>query len=112
MAGDVALSFTNTFPASLQQNASLFTAIWWWWSKRSCLRCKTPLLHIGFNEDESHLAKVDVHVGRSVSAHSREEVLTLESVCDVLEPFAVACEEDSSGPWAVAYTNHIALYEW
>ena len=112
MSGNVALSFTNAFPASFKQNAPLFAAVWWRWSKRACLRCKTPLLHVGLDENESHLTEVDVYIGRSIGANSREVVLALETVCDVLEPLAVACEENSSSSWAIAYTNHIALHEW
>ena len=110
MAWDVALSFANAFAASFQQNAPLLTAIGRRWCERTSLWCETPLLHVCFYENESHLAEVDVNIGWAVCANRGEEVLALEAVCDVLESFAVASEENSTGPRAIAYTYYIALY--
>lgn len=110
MAWDVTLSFTYAFAASFQQNAPLLTAIGRRWREGSSLWCKTPLLHVCFYENESHLTEVYVDIGRAICANRGEEVLALEAVCDVLESFAVASEENSAGPRAITYAYYVTLY--
>jgi hypothetical protein len=111
MAWNVALSFTYSLAASFQQNAPLFTAIGRRWCEGTSLGCETPLLHVCFYENEPHLAEVDMNIGRAICANRGEEVLAFEAVCDVLESFAVASEENSTGPWAIAYAYYVALDE-
>jgi hypothetical protein len=111
VAWDIALSFTYAFTTSFQQNAPLLAAIGRRRCERTSLRCETPLLHVCFYENESHLAEVDVNISRAICANRGEEVLALKAVCDVLESFAVAGEENSTGPRAIAYAYYVALYE-
>lgn len=71
---------------------------------------QSPLLDVCFDEDKAHLAKVDLDVARPICSHSREEVLCLEAMRDIVELLSVASEKDSAGARPVAYTNDVALF--
>tara|TARA_R110002003_G_scaffold2062_8_gene23977 strand:- start:3159 stop:3449 length:291 start_codon:yes stop_codon:yes gene_type:complete len=73
------------------------------------LWCKTPLLDVGFDENKSHLAEIDVYLARSIGADCGKEVLCLEAVRDVIELLAVACEEERAGARAVTDANDVSL---
>jgi hypothetical protein len=73
-----------TLATTFQKDGALFAAIRRWRCEAARHWCKTPLLHIRFNENKSHLTKVDVHLARSVGANRREEVLRLQAVCDIV----------------------------
>ena len=91
-----------------QQNATLLRAVRRRRRQASSDRSKTPLLDVGLDEDEASLAKVDMNNRGTVGADSREEVLCLESMDDLIKFLAVASEEDGSGSWTVTNTNDIA----
>ena len=55
------------------------------------------------------MAKVDVHLARTVCAYGGEEVLSFETVSDVVEFLAVSCEEEGSSSGSVANSNDISL---
>lgn len=65
---------------------------------------------MSFDEDEAHLAEVNVHLAGSVGADRREPVLRLVPVTDVLELLAVAREEHSARARAVSDAYDVALY--
>lgn len=87
----------------------MLAAVWWWRGQTTRHRCQAPFLDVCLEEDEAALPEVDVYLTWSVCADCWEEVLSLETVSDVLELLAVAGEEDGAGSWAVAATNYIAL---
>jgi hypothetical protein len=73
------------------------------------LWCQTPLLDISLDENETHLAEVDVYMAWSVCADSGEEVLGLEAVCDVVKLLAVSSEKEGSGSRSVSDADDISL---
>jgi hypothetical protein len=108
-AMNICLTLTNALSATLEENAALFTAVWWWGCKTASHRSKPPLLNIGFNKDKAHLAEIDLDVARAVGSDCREEVLRLETMCDIFQLFPVASEEDGSGTRSVAYSDNVSL---
>jgi len=119
VAASHALSYA--FATRVKKNRPLFAAVWWWGCQTASLRCEAPFLHVGFDEDEPHLAEVDMHLTRSVCADCRKEVLRFETVSNILEFLPVACEEERSGSWSVPNADNISLhigwgvggrYEW
>lgn len=106
---DICLTFANTFSATFEENAALFTAIWRWGCKAASHWSKTPFLNIGFDKDKAHLAKIDLDVARAVGSDGREEVLGFESMSDIFQLFPVAGEEDGSGARSVAYSDNVSL---
>ena len=101
--------FPDSFASRIQKNRSLFAAVRWGRSQATCLWGKTPFLYVGFNEDESHLSEVDMYLTRSLSANRGKEVLSLESMRNIVEFLAVTGEEDCSCARSVTNSNNIAL---
>jgi hypothetical protein len=69
--GDLSRALT----ARLEEDAALLTAIGWGRGQAAGHRGQTPFLDVAFDEDESHLTKVDVNGTGSVGANRGEEVL-------------------------------------
>lgn len=109
MVTEKALAFAYACLATFEEDTALLAAVWRRWCKTTGHRRKSPLLDVRFNEDEAHLTKIDLDVARSIRADCWEEVLTLETVCDIFQLLSIACEEDRAGPWSVAYTYNISL---
>ena len=105
----LALSLSLSFPACLKQDTTLLASIWWWWRKTPRHRRQTPFLDIRFDEDEAGLAKIDVYGARAICADSGEEVLGFETVCYVVQLFAVAGEEDGARAGAITDSYNVAL---
>lgn len=95
--------------ASLEEDAALLRTIRRWWRKRACDGSKTPLLDVGFNEDETSLSEVDMHNSWTDGADGREEVGRLQTVDNLLKFLTVAGEEDGASTRAVAYADNVAL---
>ena len=70
---------------------------------------KTPLLYVGLNEDKAHLSKVDMNLARSLGSNGREEVLSLESMCNIVEFLAIASEKDCPSARPISNSNDISL---
>jgi hypothetical protein len=104
-------AFPYAVASRVQKDRALFATIGWWRGQTAGLWCQTPLLHVGFDEDKPHLAKVHMHVAWSVCAYCREEVLGLEAVRNIVEFLAVTGKEERSGSWSIANANDISLYE-
>jgi hypothetical protein len=102
-------AFPDSFTTRIQEYRALLTTVRWWWSQTTCLWSKTPFLHVGFNENKSHLSEVYVDLAGPLSTNSREEVLRLETVCDIVQLLAVASEKDRAGARPVANSNDISL---
>lgn len=102
-------AFSNAFATGVQENRALFAPVGRWRCQAASLRSKTPLLHVGFNENESHLSEIDMHLARSLSTDGREEVLSLEAMCNIVKFLAVAGEENGSGAGPVANSNDVSL---
>ncbi len=92
-----------------QQDSVGFDAVWWRWCQGPGHGSQPPLLHVGLDEDESGLTKVDVDDARPVRAEGWEEVLRLQAVDHVLQSLAVPREEYCPRPRSVANTNNVAL---
>jgi hypothetical protein len=102
-------AFPDALASRVQKNRSLLTAIWRRGSQAASLRGKAPFLHIGLDEDESHLSKVDMNLARSLSADRGEEVLRFETVCDIVQFLAVTGEEDGTSARPVPDSYNITL---
>lgn len=102
-------AFPDAFTARVQENRALFAPVWRWWSQAASLWGESPFLYVGFNENESHLSKVDMHLTRSLGADRGEEVLSLESVCNVVKFLAIASEENRSSARSVTNSNDVSL---
>ena len=92
-----------------EQDAALFAPVGGWGGKRARHGSQAPFFHVGFDEDEAGLAEVDVDGAGAVGAHGGEEVLVFKAVRDVVEFFAVACEEDGAGAGPIADAYYVAL---
>lgn len=99
----------SIFPTRLEQDAALLAAIRRRRRKAASHGCQTPLLDIGFDKDKAGLSEVYMHDARAVCADRGEEVGCLEAVSDVFQLLAVARKENSSSPWPVSNTYHVAL---
>jgi hypothetical protein len=102
-------AFPDTLAARVQENRSLFAAVWWRRSQTASLRGQAPLLYVGLNEDKSHLPKVDMDLAWTLGADRRKEVLCFETVCDIIKFLAVAGEEDRPSARPVSDTDNVAL---
>lgn len=100
----------SVLPSSFQKNVALLRSIWRWRCQAASHRCETPLLDVGFDEDEAGLAKVDVDGAGTIGSDGREEVLGLETMDDILQFLSVASEEDCARARAIANTYDIALH--
>ena len=49
-------------------------------------------------------------MARPVGADSREEILALQVVGDLIELLAVSCKEDAASSWSIPHTDHITLH--
>ena len=87
---------TVPLPSRFKQNTSLLAAVRWWRSKTARHRGESPLLDIRLNENKPHLPEVYVDMTWSIGSHGREEILALQIVCDLVQLFAVSCEEDAA----------------
>ena len=99
----------STIPTRFEEDASLFTSVWWWGSETSCHRGQTPLFDIRFYENEPTLPKINVNCTRSVRADGGEEILGFETVSNVVKLFAVPGEKDGACSGAVTDANDITL---
>jgi hypothetical protein len=105
------LATLGTFSSGFKQNAALFAAVWRWRGEASCHWGQAPLLHVCFDEDESHLSKVDMHRARPICSNRWKEVLGFEVVGNVVKLLPVSSKEDGSSPWPISYANHVTLCE-
>lgn len=103
------LALANPISATFEKNAALLAAVWGRWGEAASHRSQSPLLDIGFDKDETHLAKVDLDVTWPVGSDGREEVLRLEAVGNIIQLLAVASEKDSSGAGSVADSYNVSL---
>ena len=87
----------------------MFAAIRWWRSETASLRCKSPFLHICFDEDETHLPKIDMYLARTIRAECWKEVLCFQTMCYIVQLLAITCEENSAGSRSISDANYIAL---
>ena len=71
------------------------------WGKCSDTWCQAPLLDVGFNKDESSLAKVYVDTTGSVGTHGWEQIVVHESGERVIHLPAVPGVEHCSGAGTV-----------
>jgi hypothetical protein len=99
----------DAFAARVQKDRSLFATVRGRRSQAASLRSKTPFLYVGLNENESHLSKINVDLARSLCADCREEVLSLESVCNVVKLLAITCEKDCSCARPVPNSDNVSL---
>jgi hypothetical protein len=106
---NICLALTDAFPATFEENATLFASIWWRWCKTASHGSKTPFLDIGFNKDKAHLAEVDLDVARASGSDGGEEVLRFEAMSNILQFLSVAGEEDGSSARPVAYSDDVSL---
>lgn len=95
--------------AGLEEDAAVLGAVGRRRRERAVHRCESPLLDVGFDEDEAELAEVDVHGARAVRAERREQVEGFEPVRYVVEFFAVAGEEDGTAARSVPNAYYVAL---
>ncbi len=100
----------RAFSAGFQEDAALFAAVWRWGREAAHHGRQTPFLDVRFDEDEAHLPEVDVHRARTVGADGGEEVLRLQPVCDVVQLFTVAGEEDGPHAWPISDPYDIPLH--
>ena len=103
-------SARNPSPTGLEQDAALFTAVWWRRCQTACCGCQPPFLDVGFDEDKATLPEIDVHGAGSVGADSRKEIRCFEAVRHIVELLAIASEEDRAGAWSVADSDNISLH--
>ena len=87
----------------------MLAAVRWWWSQAAGHGRQSPLLNIGFDEDESHLAEIDVNSTRAVSPNGREEVLAFQVVRELVQLLAVPGEENGAGARSVPYADDVSL---
>lgn len=97
--------------SALEQDATLLRTVRRRWRKAASYWRESPLLDVGLDEVEACLAEVDVDSGRTVGADSREEVLRLETVDNLLELLAIAGEEDSARSRSVSDAYNVTLNE-
>ena len=104
-----ALARPRAIPSGFEQYASLFASVWRGRRKTACHGRQAPFLDVGFDEDETALAEVDMHCARAVGADCGEEVLGFQTVGHVVEFLAVAGEKDGARSGAVSDANNVAL---
>ena len=105
----VALTRLSAFSPCFQKNTPLLAPIRRWRRKTACHGGQTPFLDIGLYEDEATLAEVDVDRTWTIGSDGGEEILRLETMDNVVELFAVACEEDGASSGSVADAHNVAL---
>ena len=93
----------------LKQDAALLAAIRRRRSQAARRGSQAPFLDVGLNEDEAHLAKVNVNSTRAVCADGWKEVLRFEIVGNFVQFLPVPGEEDAARSWPIANANHITL---
>lgn len=103
-------TFSDAFSPTFEKDTAGFAAIWWWWCKTASHGCEAPLLHVRFDEHESHLPKVDVYVGRSIGSDGGEEVMKLHAVTNVFQLLAISCEEYCPSSWPISHSYYISLH--
>src|SRR5579862_2739522 len=97
------LAALGTFPSGFKQNAALFAAEWRWRSEASRHWSQAPLLHVCFDEDESHLPKVDMYRAGPICSNSWKQVLRFKVVGNVVKFLPISSKEDGSSPWPISY---------
>lgn len=107
----MAMATLCSFPASFKKNTALFASIRGRGSETASHRRQTPFLYICFDEDETRLSKVYVNCAGPVGSNSREKILGLEAMSDILQFLAVSSEEYCPGPRSISYADDIPLHK-
>jgi hypothetical protein len=102
---------SSAFPAGLEQDAALLATIGWGRGQAPCHGGQPPFLHIGFNEYEAHLAKIDMNGAGTIGPNCWKQILGAVVVGDILQLLAIASKEDCPRARSVADADDIALEE-
>ena len=94
--------------STFKQDTPRFTTIRRWLRQTSRHWRESPFLDICLDEDEAHLAEVDVHFTGAGRADRGEEVRVFQGMCYVFEFAAIAGEEDCPRTRAVADADDVA----
>ena len=103
-------AFSYAFSTAIQQDRTLLAAIWGRRRQTACHGCQSPLFHIGFDEDEAHLSKIDMYLTGPVGANSGKEILRFETVCYIIQLLSIACKENGACSRSIADANYVTLY--